>query len=80
LPRGHHEEDEDRYIAFLEAKLTSGKRAKSSAGYLKDIESDGLGDLLGGLDEIFYFAVGQETPRERLSYFTPFPGIGPRRE
>jgi hypothetical protein len=42
LPRGQ-EEDEDRYIAFLEAKLTSGKRSKSSAGYLKDIESDGLG-------------------------------------
>jgi hypothetical protein len=43
LPRSQQEEDEDRYIALLEAKLTSGKVSKSGGGYLKDFENDGLG-------------------------------------
>jgi nucleolar MIF4G domain-containing protein 1 len=43
LPRGQHEEEEDRYIALLEEKLTSGKRSKNGPGYLKDIVNDGLG-------------------------------------
>lgn len=43
LPRTREEEDEDRYIALLEAKLTSGKRSKSGAGYFGGIENDGLG-------------------------------------
>lgn len=43
LPRSQQEEDEDRYIALLEAKLTSGKKLKNGDGYLKDIENDGLG-------------------------------------
>lgn len=43
LPRSQQEEDEDRYIALLENKLTSGKRSKSGPGYLKDIMDDGLG-------------------------------------
>lgn len=43
LPRSQQEEDEDRYIALLEAKLTSGKVSKNGGGYLKDIENDGLG-------------------------------------
>ncbi|KAH9959573.1 hypothetical protein BC827DRAFT_489980 [Russula dissimulans] len=52
LPRSFQEEDEGRYIALLESKLSSGKRSKNGAGYFKDIENDGLGDLLGGLDTI----------------------------
>ena len=43
VPRSRQEEDEDRYIALLEAKLTSGKKSKNGVGYLKDIEDDGLG-------------------------------------
>ena len=43
FPRSWQEEDEDRYIALLEAKLTSGKESKNGVGYLKDIEDDGLG-------------------------------------
>lgn len=43
LPRSQQEEDEDRYIALLEKKLTSGKRLKSGPGYLRDIMDDGLG-------------------------------------
>jgi nucleolar MIF4G domain-containing protein 1 len=43
LPRSQQEEDEDRYIALLENKLTSGMRSKSGPGYLKDIVDDGLG-------------------------------------
>jgi nucleolar MIF4G domain-containing protein 1 len=43
LPRSQQEEDEDRYIALLENKLTSGKRSKNGPGYLKDIMDDGLG-------------------------------------
>jgi hypothetical protein len=46
FPRSRQEEDEDRYIALLEAKLTSGKKSKSGVGYLKDIEGDGLGGEL----------------------------------
>lgn len=44
FPRSRQEEDEDRYIALLEAKLTSGtKKSKNGVGYVKDIEDDGLG-------------------------------------
>ena len=43
LPRNPQEEDEDRYIALLESKLSSGKRSKNGAGYFKDIMDDGLG-------------------------------------
>ena len=43
FPRSQQEEDEDRYIALLERKLTSVKRSKERAGYLKDIVDDGLG-------------------------------------
>ena len=44
FPRSRQEEDEDRYISLLEAKLTSGKKkSKNGVGYLKDIEDDGLG-------------------------------------
>jgi len=43
FPRSRQEEDEDRYIVLLEAKLTSGKKSKNGVGYLKDIEDDGLG-------------------------------------
>ena len=43
LPRSRQDEDEDRYIALLETKLTSGKKSKNGAGYVKDIENDGLG-------------------------------------
>ena len=43
LPRSQQEEEEDRYIALLEEKLTSGKRSKNGPGYLKDIVNDGLG-------------------------------------
>ena len=43
LPRSQREEDEDRYIAFLEAKLNSGKKSKKGAGYIKEIDDDGLG-------------------------------------
>jgi nucleolar MIF4G domain-containing protein 1 len=43
FPRSRQEEEEDRYIALLEAKLTSGKKLKDGVGYLKDIEDDGLG-------------------------------------
>jgi hypothetical protein len=43
LPRSQQEEEEDRYIALLEKKLTSGKRSKNEPGYLKDIMDDGLG-------------------------------------
>jgi nucleolar MIF4G domain-containing protein 1 len=43
LPRSQQEEDEDRYIALLEKKLTSGKRSKNGPAYLKDIVDDGLG-------------------------------------
>ena len=45
LPRSQQEEDEDRYIALLEKKLTSGKRSKNEPGYLKDIMNDGLGGV-----------------------------------
>jgi nucleolar MIF4G domain-containing protein 1 len=50
LPRSQQEEEEDRYIALLEKKLTSGKRSKNEPGYLKDIMDDGLGDILDSLD------------------------------
>jgi len=43
FPRSRQEEDEDRYIALLEAKLISGKKSKNGVGYLKDVEGDGLG-------------------------------------
>ena len=43
FPRSQQEEDEDRYIALLEKKLTSGKRSKNGPGYLKGIVDDGLG-------------------------------------
>lgn len=43
LPRSRQDEDEDRYIALLETKLTSGKKSKNGAGYVKDFENDGLG-------------------------------------
>jgi nucleolar MIF4G domain-containing protein 1 len=44
LPRTQQEEDEDRYIALLEKKLTFGKRSKKNGpGYLGDIMDDGLG-------------------------------------
>jgi len=43
FPRSRQEEDEDRYIALLEAKLTPRKKSKNGVGYLKDIEDDGLG-------------------------------------
>ncbi len=43
LPRSQQEEDEDRYIALLEKKLTSGKRSKNGPDYLRDIMDDGLG-------------------------------------
>ena len=43
FPRSRQEEDEDRHIVLLEAKLTSGKKSKNGVGYLKDIEDDGLG-------------------------------------
>ena len=43
LPRSQQEEDEDRYIALLEKKLTSGKRSKNGPAYLKDVMDDGLG-------------------------------------
>ncbi|KAI0250232.1 hypothetical protein BJV78DRAFT_1275847 [Lactifluus subvellereus] len=52
LPRSQQDEDEDRYITFLEAKLNSGKKSKKGAGYIKEIDDDGLGDLLGDLDVI----------------------------
>ena len=42
-PRSQRDEDEDRYIAFLEEKLGSRKGPKKSAGYAKEIENDGLG-------------------------------------
>jgi nucleolar MIF4G domain-containing protein 1 len=45
LPRSFQEEDEGRYIALLESKLSSGKRSKNGAGYFKDIENDGLGGM-----------------------------------
>jgi nucleolar MIF4G domain-containing protein 1 len=41
--RSQQDEDEDRYIAFLEAKLNSGNRSKKGAGYTKEIDTDGLG-------------------------------------
>jgi nucleolar MIF4G domain-containing protein 1 len=43
LPRSQRDEDEDRYIAFLEEKLGSRKGPKKGAGYAKEIENDGLG-------------------------------------
>lgn len=43
FPRSRQEEDEDRYITLLEAKLSSGKKSKDGIGYLRDIEDDGLG-------------------------------------
>ena len=43
LPRSQQEEEEDRYIAFLEGKLTSGKRSKNGSGYLREVVDDGLG-------------------------------------
>jgi hypothetical protein len=42
LPRSQQDEDEDKYIALLEKKLTSGKKSKNGPGYLKDIMDDGL--------------------------------------
>ncbi|KAI9440011.1 hypothetical protein H4582DRAFT_2111151 [Lactarius indigo] len=52
LPRSQQEVEEDRYIALLEAKLNSGKTSRKRTGYIKDIDEDGLGDLLGDLDAI----------------------------
>ncbi|KAI9461662.1 hypothetical protein BJY52DRAFT_1357376 [Lactarius psammicola] len=52
LPRSRQEVEEDRYIALLEAKLNSGKTSGKRTGYIKDIDEDGLGDLLGDLDAI----------------------------
>lgn len=43
LPRSQQEEEEDRYIALLEGKLTSGKRSKNGSGYLREVVDDGLG-------------------------------------
>jgi nucleolar MIF4G domain-containing protein 1 len=43
LLRSQQEEEEDRYIALLEEKLTSGKSSKNGPGYLRDIVNDGLG-------------------------------------
>ena len=43
FPRSRQEEEEDRYITLLEAKLASGKKSRNGVGYLKDIEDDGLG-------------------------------------
>lgn len=51
LPRSRQEVEEDRYIALLEAKL-SGKTSRKGTGYIRDIDKDGLSDLLGGLDAI----------------------------
>ncbi|KAH9178229.1 hypothetical protein EDB89DRAFT_2111852 [Lactarius sanguifluus] len=52
LPRSQQEAEEDRYIALLEARLSSGKTSRKRTGYIKDIDEDGLGDLLGDLDAI----------------------------
>ncbi|KAH9068370.1 hypothetical protein EDB83DRAFT_2376106 [Lactarius deliciosus] len=52
LPRSQQESDEDRYIALLEARLNSGKTSRKRTGYIKEIDEDGLGDLLGDLDAI----------------------------
>ncbi|KAH9002936.1 hypothetical protein EDB86DRAFT_2894059 [Lactarius hatsudake] len=52
LPRSQQETDEDRYIALLEARLNSGKTSRKRTGYIKEIDEDGLGDLLGDLDAI----------------------------
>ncbi|KAI0264458.1 hypothetical protein BC834DRAFT_924661 [Gloeopeniophorella convolvens] len=42
--RSRQEEDEDRYIAYLESKLGSGKRTKKgTVDYSKDFDEDGLG-------------------------------------
>ncbi|KAI0001466.1 armadillo-type protein [Russula compacta] len=60
FPRTREEEDEDRYIALLEAKLTSGKRSKNGAGYFEGIVNDGLGDLLGDIDAITSSALEKE--------------------
>jgi nucleolar MIF4G domain-containing protein 1 len=43
LPRSRRDEDDERYIAFLEAKLNSGNGSKKGAGYAKEIDNDGLG-------------------------------------
>jgi nucleolar MIF4G domain-containing protein 1 len=43
LPRSQKDEDENRYIAFLEAKLNSGNTSKKGAGFIKEIDNDGLG-------------------------------------
>lgn len=43
LPRSQRDEDEDRYIAFLEEKLGSRKGQNKGANYAKEIENDGLG-------------------------------------
>lgn len=60
LPRSRQDEDEDRYIALLETKLTSGKKSKNGAGYVKDIENDGLGG------EYSYFALWITTSSDNL--------------
>ncbi|KAH9015184.1 hypothetical protein EDB84DRAFT_1634669 [Lactarius hengduanensis] len=52
LPRSQQEAEEDRYIALLEARLNSGKTSRQRTGYIKDIDEDGLGDLLDDLDAI----------------------------
>jgi nucleolar MIF4G domain-containing protein 1 len=42
LPRSRQDDEEDRYIALLEAKL-SGKTSRKGTGYIRDIDKDGLG-------------------------------------
>lgn len=51
-PHSRQEVEEDRYIALLEAKLNPGKTSSKRPSYIKDIDKDGLSDLLGDLDAI----------------------------
>lgn len=52
LPPSRHEEEEDRYIAYLEAKLGWSKGGKRAKGYGKELEDDGLDELLKDLDHM----------------------------
>lgn len=42
FPRTHQEEDEDRYIAYLEAKLGWSKGGKRAKNYGRGLDEDGL--------------------------------------
>ncbi|CAL1716321.1 unnamed protein product [Somion occarium] len=52
LPRSRQEQEEDAYIAHLEAKLGWNKGGKRTGKYGKDLEDDGLDELLHDLDQI----------------------------